>query len=168
MNAGIIERPFIGGHPEKYDPYWWTNYKFMWPGQGNDVFSYANIKPGKMRFPSSSGMFFDGGFDAGGPLARRPTGNDRTGENVTCYIPGSSYGGDVVYPPATYGGMGFFLEDFQNRHGREISLSFWDGHGERFSAAETSRQVNRKITRGVKIGNRWLVEESESPRFCPR
>ena len=123
----------------------------------------------KMRFPSQSGMFYDGGYDGGGPCVIRPL-SDRIGEDAGAYIPGSAQGPGAVpvYPPEVYAGMHCFMGDFRNRHGPDVSLSFWDGHGERFSAAETSRQVNRKITRGVKIGNRWLVEESESPRFCPR
>lgn len=151
----------IGANIGIYDPYYWSNYKFLSP-----LLVITDLTPLKMRFPSGSGMFFDGGFDGGGPFIRREAAS---GENVNRYIPGSARGPGAVpvCPPASIYGMTTLVDDFRNRHGGDVSLSFWDGHCERYPAANASRELNSDVTR-INRGGKWVPADSENPRFCPR
>lgn len=158
---------YLSSSPEKYDPYYWTNYKYL--GLKVAHIGSAYFKYSTMKKSSESGMMFDGGFDGGGVGANRVNSTAQlTGENVYQYIPGSGAGGaSVVYPPSTAAGATFFRQDWMNRHGSNVSIIYWDGHAGPYPAVAAAKEYQAAYATEI-INGSWAYARSNPPRFFPQ
>lgn len=151
----------LSSNPGKFDPYYWTNYKYLAPKK--QIYANVYFTVHRMRLPSASGMMYDGGFDGGGPGSNRNT-TPRTGENAYQYIPGSGTG---VFPPETAAGGSFFRSDWINRHGPDISLLYWDGHVSPYPARQAAVETQKPVE-GLYQSGAWVYDPNNNiPTFCP-
>ncbi len=154
---------FLGSSPEKYDPFYWLNYKFLALREfadSNKIFSLE-----RMRMPAASGMMYDGG---NGLFGNRGT-SARTGENIQHYIPGSRTG--VIAPEVPYWNtaVAYPRKDWENRHGADISIVHWDGHAIVYPAKQAAleTQAAAVATYVWPLGMKYDPEQND-PLFCPR
>lgn len=157
----------LSSSPEKFDPYYWTNYKYL--GLKASYLGGVYFKYSTMKKPSESGMMYDGGFDGGGVGANRVNSAAAlTGENVYQYIPGSGAGGaSVVYPPSTAAGATFFRQDWMNRHGSNVSIVYWDGHASPYPAVSAAKEYQAAFATEI-INGGWTYARSTPARFFPQ
>lgn len=158
---------YLSSSPEKYDPYFWTNYKYLAlkvAHIGSAYFKYSTMKKA-----SESGMMYDGGLDGGGVRANRVNSTATlTGENVSQYIPGSGAGGaSVVYPPSTAAGATFFRQDWMNRHGSNVGIVYWDGHASPYPAVSAAKEYQAAFAT-EDINGSSAYARSNPARFFPQ